>query len=388
MQNFTYYNPVKIIFGKDSHKELSHELKNYRVSSLLLVYSGNFIKNLGIWNTVVATCKDLHIDLYECGDIVPNPEVQLVRRLIDMGRGKEIDFILAVGGGSSIDTAKAIACGIPYDGDVWDFFEGKSSISSALPLGVITTLPASGSEASNCSIISNGLYKKGIETEHIIPRFAIMNPEFTLCLPWYQTSCGIADILAHLLERYFTHVKNVDTTDFLIEGAIKALIINAERVMENPSDYHARAEIQWLASIAHNNLLDTGRIACWGTHRIEHELSAQYGITHGEGMAVVFIAWIKHMALRKPVKLAQLANRVFHCDYHDYSEEKAAMYLSKELTCFFKSLQLKITLSELAIDSTDFEEIALRATHNDTEPVGHYIPLYSKDIVDILTLAL
>ncbi len=388
MQNFSYYNPVRIAFGKGSETILEKELKKLNVSSLLFVYSGDFIKDLGIWDVVIASCKKLNIHFYECSEVIPNPDVHLVRRLIQVGREAKVDFILAAGGGSSIDTAKAVACGIPYQGDVWDFFDSKSDIESALPIGAITTLPSSGSEASNCSIISNGLYKRGIETEYIIPKFAIMNPEFTLNLPLYQTSCGIADILAHLLERYFTDIQHVDTTDFLIEGAIKALIINAERIMENPGDYHVRAEIQWLATIAHNNLLDTGRVACWGAHRIEHELSAQYGITHGEGMAIVFIAWIKHMALKKPSKLAQLANRVFGCDYHDYSEEKAAMYLSKELSCFFKSLQLKITLTELSIDSRDFIDIAKRATVNDTQPVGHYVPLYCKDIVDILTLAL
>ncbi|KGM97846.1 alcohol dehydrogenase [Clostridium novyi A str. 4552] len=388
MKNFNYNNPAKIIFGDGAEKEIENLLKEYKTSSLLLVYSGDFIKDLGIWDTVHDACIKLGIEFYEEGNVVPNPKIELVRNLVGLGKEKSVDFILAVGGGSSIDTAKAVSVGIPYTGDVWDFFEGISEIEQAIPVGVITTLPSSGSETSNCSIISNGLFKVGIEHDLIIPKFAIMNPTFTINLPAYQTSCGIADILSHLLERYFTDVENVDTTDFLIEGAIKSLLLNASRLMLTPSDYNARAEIQWLASIAHNNLLDTGRIADWGSHRIEHELSAQYGITHGEGMSIIFIAWTKYMVEYKPKKLAQLANRIFNIDYHDYTEKQMALELSNHLKQFFMSLNLKTSLTELNINNTYFEEMALRATNNNSSTVGHYIPLDKPKIVSILNLAL
>ena len=288
-------------------------------------------------------------------------------------------------GGSAIDTAKAVAAGIPYDGDVWDFFEGRATLCTALPMGVISTLPSSGSETSNCSILSNGLHKLGIESDVIIPRFAIMNPAFTLTLPPYQTSCGIADILSHLLERYFTDVPFVDTTDFLIEGAVQALLLNGERLMAHPDDYHARAEIQWLASIAHNNLLDTGRVADWGSHRIEHEISAQYGITHGEGMAVVLLAWLKYMEKVKPEKPAQLANRIFHADYHDHSISEMALILRRRFTEFFRILNLRTSLTEMGITREHFEEMADRATSNGT--IGHYVPLGKEQVMDILELA-
>lgn len=215
-----------------------------------------------------------------------------------------------------------------------------------------------------------------------------MNPEYTLKLPAFQTASGIADILSHLLERYFSDVEHTDVTDYLIEGAVKALLVNGERLVTNPDDLDARAEIQWLASIAHNNLLDTGRVADWGSHRIEHELSAQYGITHGEGMAVVLVAWTKFAAEEKPWKLAQLATRVFGADPYNYSEKERSLKLSAELKIFFRSLKLRTTLSELEIDNKDFDVMADRATGNGTKTVGHYIPLDKAKFKTVLDLAL
>ncbi len=319
---------------------------------------------------------------------MPNPSIDLVRELSALGKKENIDFILAVGGGSSIDTAKAAALGIPYDGDVWDFFGNNAVPSKVLPVGVISTLPASGSETSNCAILSNGEWKLGYEDDRIIPKFAIMNPAHTLKLPAFQTACGVADILSHLLERYFSDVDHTDVTDYLIEGAVKALLVNGERLVEHPDDLNARAEVQWLASIAHNNLLDTGRIADWGSHRIEHELSAQYGITHGEGMAVVLVAWTKFAAEEKPWKPAQLATRVFGIDPYHFSEKERTLKLSEELNRFFRSLKLRTTLDELGIDERDFSTMADRATDNGTKTVGHYIPLNREKFIAVLKLAL
>lgn len=388
MVNFQYYNPAKIIFGKGSEKELPELLQAEQATSLLFVYSGNFVKELGIYDAVKSACEAQNIDFYENGSVVPNPSIELVRELVAQGKEKNVDFVLAAGGGSAIDTAKATALGIPYSGDVWDFFEKGTVPEKVLPVGVITTLPASGSETSNCAILSHGEWKLGFEHDSIIPRFAIMNPEYTLGLPPYQTSCGVADILSHLLERYFSDEKHTDVTDYLIEGAVRALLINGKRIMENPKNQAARAEIQWLASVAHNNLLDTGRVADWGSHRIEHELSAQYGIAHGEGMAVVLTAWTKYAASEKPWKLAQLAGRVFGVDYFDHSEEEMARMLSGKLAAFFKKLHLKTSLKELNIDAQHFETMADRATKNGTRTVGHYIKLDRERFIAILQLAL
>lgn len=386
MISFEYYNPAKFIFGEESEKNLKGLLKSYNVKSLLLVYSGDFIKTLGIYSVIEDAVNELGIKFSENGNVVPNPSVELVRELVKQGKKDNVDFVLAVGGGSSIDTAKAVALGIPYDGDVWDFFEKGAQAKEVLNIGVIATTASSGSETSNAAIISNGEWKLGFEDDRIIPKFAIMNPKFTAGLPRFQTFVGIADVLSHLLERYFSDAKHSDTTDYLIEGAIRALLLNADRLIENPQDVNARAEVQWLASVAHNNFLDAGRIADWGSHRIEHELSAQYGITHGEGMAIVFTAWTKYAAEVKPWRLALLASRVFGMDSYDYTEKERALKLSEILEAFFKKIGVKTRLTELGINDKDFDTMAKRATRNGT--VGHYIPLDAKAFTEVLKLAI
>ena len=410
MINFEYYNPAKIIFGAGSIEKINALLETESVRSLLLIYSGDFIKDLGIYQTIKEATDRLGIKLIENGNVVPNPTVELVRELVETGKKENVDFILAVGGGSSIDTAKAVSIGIPYDGDVWDFFDKGVIPEKVLPIGVVATTASSGSETSNAAIISNGEWKLGFEDDRIIPKFAIMDPAYTVKLPKYQTSVGIADVLAHLLERYFSDEKNSDTTDYLIEGAIRALLLNGTRTIELINKYgvtladgsvdykitdelstlpeyvNAKAEIQWLASVAHNNFLDAGRSADWGSHRIEHELSAQYGITHGEGMAIVFVAWTRYIAKVKPWRLALLATRVFGVDSYDHTEEERALILSDKLKEFFKSLGVAVRLGELGIGSEDFEIMAERATRNGS--VGHYVKLDHKKFVDILKEAL
>ena len=386
MIGFEYYNPAKIVFGEGSEKSLTKLLKQNNVKSLLLVYSGDFVKKLGIYDIIRDAVDELDINFSESGEVVPNPSIELVRKLVEQGKKDHVDFVLAVGGGSSIDTAKAIAIGIPYEGDVWDFFSKGTVPESVLGVGVIATTASSGSETSNAAILSNGEWKKGFEDDRIIPKFAIMNPMYTVNLPEYQTFVGIADVLSHLLERYFSDEKNSDTTDYLIEGAVRALLVNARRLIKDPTDINARAEVSWLASVAHNNFLDAGRSADWGSHRIEHELSAQYNITHGEGMAIVFVAWTRYMAGIKPWRLALLASRVFGKDPYDFDEEERAVLLSEELERFFKNLGLKTRLSELGITDKDFETMAKRATAGGN--VGHYVPLDAQKIIEILKLAL
>ena len=386
MIGFEYYNPAKIVFGEGSVNKLAELLRQYDVSSLLLVYSGDFIKQLGIYQAITDAVSELGIRFSENGEVVPNPSIELVRKLVGQGKNDEVDFVLAVGGGSSIDTAKAVALGIPYGGDVWDFFDKGAIPEQVLPIGVIATTASSGSETSNAAILSNGEWKLGFEDDRIIPKFAIMDPRYTSGLPPYQTFAGIADVLSHLLERYFSDERYSDTTDRLIEGAVNALLVNAERLLKDPSDLNARGEIQWLASVAHNNFLDAGRSADWGSHRIEHELSAQYDITHGEGMAIVLTAWTKYAAARKPWRLALLASRVFGTDSFDYSEEERAFILSEKLSEFFKRIGLKTTLGQLGIDERDFDVMAERATRNGA--VGHYLKLDREAVKDILKTAL
>ena len=386
MIGFQYYNPAKIIFGEGSVKELPRLLSEYKVSSLLLVYSGEFVKTLGIYDQIKDAAKELGIRFSENGNVVPNPSIELVRELVAQGKRDNVDLVLAVGGGSSIDTAKAVALGIPYEGDVWDFFSKGILPEKVLNIGVIATTASSGSETSNAAILSSGDRKLGFEDDRIIPKFAVIDPSYTTGLPLYQTNVGIADVLSHLLERYFSDEKNSDATDYLIEGAIRALLINADRISEDPGTINARAEISWLAVVAHNNFLDAGRSADWGSHRIEHELSAQYGITHGEGMAVVFTAWTKYMAEVKPWRLALLATRVFGADAYDRNERERALFLSAELERFFKKLGLKTTLGELGIDDSRFDLMAEHATAGG--PVGHYVKLDKERFKEILKIAL
>ncbi|WP_282925661.1 iron-containing alcohol dehydrogenase [Helcococcus kunzii] len=388
MLNFKYYNPSKIFFGQTIFDDIKNVLELRKVRKMLLIYGGEYVKKLGIYDNIVNICKDLSIDMIESDKVVPNPKVELTRDLINISREEKVDFIIAVGGGSAIDTAKAVSIGIKYEGDVWDFFEGKAKIVEVIPVGVISTIPASGSETSNATIINNGLYKKGFEDDRIIPIFAAMNPVYTLSLPFYQTSVGIADILSHLLERYFTNVKNVDVTDYLIEGAIKALLLNAYKIIKDPNNINVRSEIQWLATIAHNNLLDTGRESDWASHRIEHEISAQYDVTHGEGMAIVILGYIRYMSGKNPKKIAQLSNRLFDIDYNSFTESEMCIVLAEKFEDIFKLLGLKTKLSELDIDTIHFEDMANRATQNNTIKIGHYYPLDNKKIIDVLKLCL
>lgn len=385
MENFTYYNPAKIIFGRDGQEKIAEEISAYS-SNILLVYGGKSIKSLGIHDTVIKQLNQKKITYFEFEKVVPNPLLEHVKEAIDICKNNNIGFILAIGGGSAIDTAKAVALGAVYDGDVWDFYTGKSSPEKALPIGTVLTLPSSGSEMSNASIISKDKEKLGFEHTLIIPKFSILNPEYTLELPIYHTFVGIADILSHLLERYFSDSTYVSLTDNMLEGAMTSLIANAYKLQKNLSSYELRAEIMWTASVAHNNFLDTGRISDWGSHRIEHELSAQYNITHGEGMAVIFPAWMAYAAKIKPRKLAQLAVRVFNFDPFVYSTDELAILAAKSVHHFFCDLGMKKNLEELNIDSLDFTTMAQRATKNG--PVGHYLTLTEADIINILSIAL
>ncbi|EEY35891.1 iron-containing alcohol dehydrogenase [Pseudoleptotrichia goodfellowii] len=388
MLNFSYKNNTKLIFGKNSIDKLEDELKKYN-SKVLMLISGNgkYLKDLGIYNKVKENCEKLNIKLIYNNEVIPNPEVELVRKLVDICKKESVDFILAAGGGSVMDTAKAVAVGALSDEDVWEFYLYNKIPEKALNIGVISTLPASGSEASNCSIISNGKYKLGLETDLITPEFAILDPEYTKTLPLYQTSVGICDISSHLIERYYSVVKNTDTTDYMIEGLLKALIINGLKLIKNPDNIDARAEVFLISIFAHNNILDSGRMADWASHRIEHELSGEYGITHGEGMAVVLVAYTKYMAKKKPEKLAQLVNRVFGIDSFDYSLTEMAEILADKLEDFYKKLHLRTKLSEMNINDTDFEKMADRATKNGSNKIGHYLPLGKEEIIEILNIA-
>lgn len=388
MIDFNFYNPANIYFGKESDKELYNILPALGSKNILVVYGGDFVEKLGILDTIKKVGEENNINIYESDQVVPNPRVELVRELIDLAKEKDVDTLIAIGGGSSIDTAKAIAMGVEYDGDIWDFFQGKAVPKKVLPIIAISTIPASGSEVSNATIITNGEYKLGFEDNLLIPTYTIMNPNYVKTLPKYQLSCGILDIYSHLFERYLTDLENVNLTDYMIEGALKSLLVNAEKMIQNPEDIDALSEIMWTATIAHNNLLDSGRVSDWASHRVEHEISGEYDLTHGEGMGIVMIAYCKYIAERKPEKLAQLANRVYGIDYNNFSEREMALMVGGKIRELVLKLGLKDNLSDLNIDDSRFERMAERGTKDDTAPVGHYYPLDKEKFIEVLRLTL
>lgn len=388
MNNFSFLSPTKIIFGKGEEKNVGNEVLNY-ADKVLLVYGQNSIKKNGIYDSVIESLKGNNIEVFELSGVQPNPRVKLVYEGIKICKENDIKFILAVGGGSVLDTAKAIGVGVPYDGDVWDFFVGKATAIATLPVGAIVTIPGAGSESSNSCVISNdeGNLKRGINYEMIRPVFAILNPEFTYTLPAYQSACGIADAMTHVMERYFTRVKNVDLTDRYCESTLRTLIKFAPIAINDPTNYDARAEIVWACKLAHDGSLHCGRVMDFGSHKIEHELSGLYDVTHGAGMAVIFPAWMKYMYKQDPALFSKFATRVFDIEPELNNLEATALKGILKLQQFFKSIGLPTTLEELNVPTDEFEKMAKSATWNETRTIGEFVKMTSKDIINIYELA-
>lgn len=388
MENFVFQNATKIIFGKGIESQVGSETAKYS-KKVLLHYGGGSIKKTGLYDKVIKSLKASGVEYVELPGVKPNPRLSLVHEGIELCRKNNIDFILAVGGGSVIDSAKAISIGVPYEGDVWDFYTKKTGIEKAISVGVVLTIPAAGSESSGGSVITNedGWYKRDAGSDLIRPVFAIMNPEISYTLPPYQTACGVADMMAHIMERYFTNVKNVDLTDRLCEAALKTIIKNAPIALKEPENYAARAEIMWAGTIAHNDLLGTGRIGDWASHDIEHEISGIYDVAHGAGLATVFPAWMKYLYKHDVDRFAQFAARVWNVDIDFESPEKTALEGIERLTGFFRSIGLPVTLKDMNIDDNRLEEMADKRTDYGKKTVGNFVKLNREDVFNILKLA-
>jgi alcohol dehydrogenase len=388
MENFEFLSPTKIIFGKGSESKVGTETKKYG-KKVLLHYGGGSIKKSGLYDRVVNSLKEEHIEFIELGGVLPNPRLSLVYEGIKICRENNVDFILSVGGGSVIDSAKAIAAGVPYEGDVWNFYIGKGTPKEVIPNGVVLTIPAAGSEASQSSVITkeDEKLKRFLDVKTNKPKFAIMNPELTYTLPPYQTSCGASDIIAHIMERYFTNVRDVEFTDRLCEATLKTVINNALIVLEEPENYSARAEIMWAGTIAHNDLLSTGRIADFASHMIEHELSAFNDVAHGAGLAIVFPAWMKYVYKHDIQRFVQFAVRVWNVEQTFDNPEKTALEGINRLETFYKSLGLPTKLSEIGIVEKDFDEMAEKCKRFDGDTVGNFVKLNGEDIKNIYKLA-
>jgi alcohol dehydrogenase len=389
MDDFIFRNPTKIVFGKGTEKFTGREAANFG-KRVLLHYGGGSIKKSGLYNTVVTSLLDAGINITELGGVKPNPRLSLVREGIRICREDKIDLILAVGGGSVIDSAKAISIGVYYDGDVWDFYTGKADAKKALPIGTVLTIPAAGSESSDGSVITNeeGDYKRPYGSSLIYPVFSILNPELAFTLPDFQVACGIADMTAHLLERYFTNSSPVGLTDRLLEGTMKNIIDYAGNVLENRQDYDAWAEIMWSGTIAHNNMLNTGRVGDWASHEIEHELSGIYDIAHGAGLAVVFPAWMKYTYKHDIKRFVQWAVRVWNVEQDFRSDEETVLAGIARFEEFLQSLGLAVRLDGVGIDETRLEEMADKCSAGDTITKGSFVKLGKADILNILRLAL
>jgi alcohol dehydrogenase YqhD (iron-dependent ADH family) len=385
MNNFVFQNPTKIIFGKGTETSVGAEIKPY-TSKILFHYGGGSIKKTGLYDRMCASLKNAGIEWIELPGAQPNPRLSLVRKGIELCRQERITFILAVGGGSVIDSAKAIAAGACYDGDVWDLIAPRGFFQ-ALPIGVVLTIPAAGSESSNGAVITNehGWYKRPIVSEVLRPRFAILNPELTLTLSLEQTMVGIADMTAHIIERYFTQVPHVDLTDRLIEGTFKTMIRNAQILLRAPNNYEARAEIMWAGTVAHNDWLSTGRIGDWGSHDIEHELSAIYDIPHGAGLSTIIPAWMQYVYKANIAKFAQFGYRVFDVEADFGAAEETALEGIRRLKSFYKGLGLPVSLKELDIPDDRLEEMAAKCTEKG--PLGNFVKLYKDDVFKIYKLA-
>lgn len=391
MNNFTFYSPTYFVFGKNEEENTGKYVKRFGGKKVLIHYGGGSVVRSGLLDRIKVSLQKDEIAFVELGGVKPNPRSGLVYEGIELCKKEDVDFILAVGGGSTIDSAKAIAVGSLYEGDFWDFYSGKA-VEEALPVGTVLTIAAAGSEGSSGSVITKeeGMFKRSAGGEAMRPVFSILNPELTQTLPAFQTAAGVTDIMAHLLERYFTNTKDVEVTDRVIEGLLLSMIHEAPKVIENPNDYQARANIMWAGMLAHNNCCGVGREQDWGSHDIEHELSALYDCAHGAGLAVVFPAWMEYTMKHDVMRFAQLANRVWGCSMDFGNPEITAKAGIQAFRNFLKSIGMPQTLGELGGKEEDIPYLAHTASYGNGNDgtLGSFVVLKEEDIANIYRLML
>lgn len=389
MLDFSFYSPTEFVFGRNTEAKTGELAQKYGAKKVMILYGGGSAVKSGLIDRVQASLKEAGIGYVEMGGIRPNPTDDKVREGIELVRKNGVDFLLAVGGGSVIDTAKSVACAVDYDGDFWDFYIGKAKVTKALPVGVVLTIPAAGSEGSGNAVITNMTTKQklGIKEPMLLrPKFAVMNPELTMTLPAWHTASGICDMIVHILERYFSNTEGVEISDRLCEGVITAIINEARKVMKNPNDYDARANIMWSGTIAHNGTCGIGREEDWAGHQIEHEISAMYDVTHGAGLAVVTPAYMLFMAQHHPARIKQFAERVF-----GVSDAVEGINLFKQF--LHDDLKLPVTLKELLPNLSEAEidaaipQFVANLHRNKGEKFGAFYPITPDVTTEILKLA-
>ena len=391
MNNFTFYSPTYFVFGKEEENNAGKYVKRFGGSKVLIHYGGGSVVRSGLLDRIKASLAAEGIGYVELGGVKPNPRSGLVYEGIEICKKKNVDFVLAVGGGSTIDSSKAIAVGALYDGDFWDFYSGKA-VEKALPVGTVLTIAAAGSEGSSGSVITKeeGMFKRSAGGEAMRPVFSILNPELTQTLPPYQTAAGVTDIMAHLLERYFTNTKNVEVTDRVIEGLLLTMVNEAPKVIANPNDYDARANIMWAGMMAHNDCCGVGREQDWASHDIEHELSALYDCAHGAGLAVIFPAWMEYNMNHDVARFAQIAVRVWGCSMDFQNPENTAKAGIKAFRNFLRSIGMPQTLGEVGGKEEDIPYLAHTAAYGNGNKgtLGSFVVLGEEDFKNIYKLAL
>lgn len=386
MNNFTFYSPTYFVFGKDEEQNVGKYVKRFGGTRVLIHYGGGSVIRSGLMEKVKQSLTSEGITFVELGGVKPNPRSGLVYEGIELCRKEHVDFVLAVGGGSTIDSSKAIAAGAVYEGDFWDFYTGKP-VTKALPVGTILTIAAAGSEGSPNSVITKeeGMLKRGAGGEAMRPVFSILDPALTQTLPPYQVACGITDIMAHLFERYFTNTKDVEVTDRMIEGLLMTMINEGPKAVKDPANYSASANIMWAGMLAHNNCCGVGREQDWASHDLEHELSALYDCAHGAGLAVTFPAWMEYTMEHDVMRFAQLASRVWGCAMDFQHPEITAMAGIRALRHFLQSIGMPQTLEELGGKEEDIPYLAHTAAYGNGNDgtLGGFVVLHEEDMANI-----
>lgn len=388
MDNFQFYSPTEFVFGKDTEDKAGELVKKHGGSKVLIHYGGGSAERSGLLGRVRASLDKAGISYIELGGVKPNPRDTLVYEGIELCRREGIDFILSVGGGSTIDSSKAIALGVPYDGDFWDFYCGKAEAKAALPVGTVLTIAAAGSEGSGDSVITkeDGGLKRGTGTDLIRPRFSILDPQLTCTLPAYQTACGATDIMAHVFERYFTNTTEVEITDRLCEAVLLTMIKETPRVISDPNNYDARANIMWAGTVAHTNIVGVGREQDWNSHGIEHELSALYDCAHGAGLAVIMPAWMEFVYKHNALRFAQAATRIWGCQMDFEHPEVTALEGIKRFRSFLHSIGMPVNFTELGAREEDIPALVEKFGIGSGRTSG-FVHLSAADIAKIYRIA-
>ena len=392
MENFRFCSPTEFIFGRDTQKETGKALKRYGAAKVMIVYGSDRIKKEGLFKEVTDSLDAEQIPWVEFGGIQPNPTAQSVYDGIGVALREGVTFLLAIGGGSPIDAAKGIALGAVYDGDFWDFYNGKAKPAAALPLGVVLTIPAAGSEGSGNSVITNEKTNQKISVRYpdlLRPRFAVMNPELTYSLPWFQTACGIVDMMAHIYERYFSPTTGTQLVDAYSEAILRDVMDQALTLKIDGDNYDARADVMWAGTLAHNGLCGVGKVEDWSSHRLEHEISAFYGVAHGAGLAVMIPAWMEFCAKRNPDKLWRFAINVLSVDPAGKTTDQILAEGITILKDFYHDLGLTTNLKTLIGDKEpDIDKMVASLERNVGQTLGAYVPLSMADCREIYELAL